>query len=87
MTIRDDMPILSSFLFAGPWGMILVKITISDHGGKMVSGHRVPQVVVSGTAKRTSQYVSRPDRRKMRCPVIAYRLPHGLWGRAGGELF
>ena len=34
---------------------------VSDHGGKMVSGHRVPQVVVS-----------RPDRRKMRCPVIAY---------------
>ncbi len=27
---------------------------LSDHGGKMVSGHRVPQVVVSSGGKRTS---------------------------------
>ena len=34
-------------------GTLRLKV-VNDHGGKMVSGHRVPQVVVIGTAKRTS---------------------------------
>ncbi len=45
---------------------------VSDHGGKMVSGRRVPQVVESGTAKRTSV------REPARSPLMAVpcdRLP------------
>ncbi len=48
---------------------------VSDHRDKMVSGHRVPQVAVSGTAKRTS--VREPARSPLSA-VPCDRLPKNI---------